>query len=388
MSKGAIVIAAGGTGGHLFPAQSLSQELVTRGYDVTIITDERGMAWAKAFEGATMVVSSSATPYRRGLLGKIGAALTIGRSVLKNYFRLSRIKPLYVIGFGGYPSIPPMVAAILRGTPRMIHEQNGVMGRANRALAQRMTAVAVTVPNPKGLPEKVRAREFMVGNPVRAEVVKQSRKPYPALSGEGPIELLVFGGSQGATVFSDVVPAAIACLDRSLLDRLKIHQQARAEDVERVSRAYREMGIEAEVHAFYENLPELMANAHLVISRSGASTVCELLAVGRPAIMVPLQQALDDDQGANAAYVVEAGGGWIVRQEALTPERLADQIGKLLADPSTLSSAARIAKSLGRPHAARDLANLVEALIEDDKARLKSISDGSEEKSGTPGEET
>ncbi|TNE42133.1 MAG: undecaprenyldiphospho-muramoylpentapeptide beta-N-acetylglucosaminyltransferase [Alphaproteobacteria bacterium] len=386
MTKGSIVIAAGGTGGHLFPAQSLSQEMVKRGYDVTIITDERGMAWEKAFEGAIMVVSSSATPYRRGLLGKIGAALTIGRAVIRNFFRLGRIKPLYVIGFGGYPSIPPMVAAILRGVPRMIHEQNGVMGRANRALASRMTAVAVTVPSPKGLPEKARAYEFMVGNPVRAEVVKQSRKPYPALVADGPIELLIFGGSQGATVFSDVVPAAIACLDRALLDRLKIHQQARPEDVERVSKAYREMGIEAEVHAFYDNLPELMAKAHLVISRSGASTVCELLAIGRPAIMVPLQQALDDDQGANAAYVVEAGGGWILRQEALTAEKLADHMGGLLANPSALTSAARIAKSLGRPYAARDLANLVEALIEDDRARLKRISEGAEAEAETPGE--
>lgn len=383
-TKGPIVIAAGGTGGHLFPAQSLSQELVSRGHAVTIITDERGLAWEKAFEGANMLVSQSATPYRRGLIGKLGSGLTIGKAVLANYFRLGRIKPAFVVGFGGYPSFPPMIAAILRRVPRLIHEQNGVMGRANKAIAAHMSAVAVTVPNPMGMPDKAHAFEYLTGNPVRPDVIKQSRKTYPKFEPEGDIHVLVFGGSQGATVFADVVPAAISCLDRALLDRLHVHQQARDEDVVRTARAYQEMGIDAQVKPFFDNMPELMAASHLVICRSGASTVCELMAIGRPAVLVPLPQALDDDQGANASFLVEAGGSWLMPQDTLTPERLSDLLARLLGDPSTLQNAARIAKRLGKPHAAKELANLVEALIEDDKVGLSKVGGNN----GVQGEET
>jgi UDP-N-acetylglucosamine--N-acetylmuramyl-(pentapeptide) pyrophosphoryl-undecaprenol N-acetylglucosamine transferase len=364
-NRSSILIAAGGTGGHLFPAQSLAQELVARGHEVILITDERGLAWKDSFVGVDMRVSDSATPYRRGLLGKIYAALVILKAVWSNYWLIGNLKPSFVIGFGGYPSIPPMLAAILRRVPRAIHEQNGVMGRANKALAKRMTAVAVTVPDPRGIPEAARGQQFHVGNPVRPDVIKQSRKAYPSLDREGEINLLVFGGSQGARIFSDVVPAAVTCLGRGILDRLKVHQQCRSEDLDRTKQAYEEMGLEAVVEPFFEDMPELISRAHLVVCRSGASTVSELMVIGRPAILVPLPQALDDDQGSNATFLVEGGGAWLMPQEALTPEGLADLMRRLFEDPSALQTAARISKKLGKPNAAGELASLVESLIEE-----------------------
>lgn len=212
MGHGRIVIAAGGTGGHLFPAQALANELIARGHPVTLITDERGMRWQDSFEGADMMTTASATTARRGILGKLGALFTIAGAVISNVFLLGRLNPTVVIGFGGYPSIPPMIAAILRRTPRLIHEQNGVMGRANKALAPHMTAIAVTLPHPEGMPQKAAHKQTHVGNPVRPEVVKKSRKKYHAPEEGSEINLLVFGGSQGATILSDAVPDAIGLL--------------------------------------------------------------------------------------------------------------------------------------------------------------------------------
>lgn len=381
--QGPILIAAGGTGGHLFPAQALAEELIKRGRKVVLITDERGLKWKDSFSGVEMLATRSATPYRGGLMGKISAAVVILQAIWTNYWRLRQLKPAVVVGFGGYPSIPPMVAAILRRIPRIIHEQNGVMGRANKALASHMSAIAVTVPDPIGMPPKAKENEFLVGNPVRPDVVKKSRKAYPALEPDSDIHLVVFGGSQGATIFADVVPAAAACLPSVMLARLKVHQQCREEDVARVRKAYDAMGIDAVVAPFFDAMPVLMALAHLVISRSGASTVSELMVMGRPSVLVPLPQALDDDQGANARYLVEVGGAWLMRQDSFTAEALAELMARLFTDPSALQSAARIAKKLGRPEAAMHLADLVESI---DDTVGSTVGNGAQKAGGGTGE--
>lgn len=364
------VIAAGGTGGHLFPAQALANELIARGHQVTVITDDRGLRWKDSFEGADMRSTRSATTARRGLVGKLSAMMTIIGATLSNVVLLGKLKPAVVVGFGGYPSIPPMLAAIIRRTPRAIHEQNGVMGRANRALSPHMTAIAVTLPHPQGMPEKVAHKQVHVGNPVRPEVVKQARKKYKSPGEEGTISLLVFGGSQGATILSDVVPEAINLLPPELKARLHICQQARDEDLARVRDAYATMEVAAEVEAFYNDLPQRMAAAHLVISRSGASTVCELMVMGRPSILVPLPQALDGDQAANAKYLVEEGGAWLMPQAEMTADRLTALLKEILSDAGALSGAASSARELGRPKAAQDLADLVESLARGSKEDL------------------
>lgn len=362
VATGQIVIAAGGTGGHLFPAQALASELISRGHEITLITDERGMRWKDSFEGADMMTSSSATTARRGIVGKLGALATIVGAVWSNYFLLGRLKPKAVVGFGGYPSIPPMIAAILRRIPRLIHEQNGVMGRANRALAPRMTAVAVTVPNPVGMPSGASKRQALVGNPVRGEVVKHAGRKYHPPAEGGDINLLIFGGSQGASILSEVVPDAIGLLGEPIRNRLRVCQQARAEDLERVRAFYKDIGVMALVETFYNDMPERLRDAHLVISRSGASTVCELMVVGRPAILVPLPQALDGDQAANAKYLVEAGGAWLMPQSEMSVEALVKLLTELFEDPSALKGAAEAAREMGRPRAAQELADLVESV--------------------------
>jgi UDP-N-acetylglucosamine--N-acetylmuramyl-(pentapeptide) pyrophosphoryl-undecaprenol N-acetylglucosamine transferase len=356
-----ILIAAGGTGGHLFPAQALASELIARGHKVTLITDDRGMRWKDSFEGAEMRTTQSATTARRGLFGKISALMTIASAVVSNFIYLGKLKPTVVVGFGGYPSIPPMIASILRRVPRVIHEQNGVMGRANRALASHMSAVAVTLPNPVGIPPGAAKLQTHVGNPVRSDVIKKSKWLYHPPEPEGDINLLVFGGSQGATILSEVVPDAIGVLDEALRSRIKVCQQARPEDLEQVRKRYASIGTMALVEAFYNDMPARMRDAHLIISRSGASTVCELMVMGRPAILVPLPQALDGDQAANAKYLVEAGGAWLMPQNEMTVEVLARELKKLFADPAALAGAAASAKELGRPNAASELADLVES---------------------------
>lgn len=361
---GPIVIAAGGTGGHLFPAQALANELIARGHEITLITDERGMRWKDSFEGAQMLTSSSATTARRGLIGKLSALLTIVGAVWSNYLLLGRMKPSAVVGFGGYPSIPPMIAAILRRAPRVIHEQNGVMGRANRALASRMSAVAVTVPNPVGIPARAAARQTLVGNPVRSEVVKHAGRKYKAPGESEDINLLIFGGSQGASVLSDIVPEAISLLNEPLRKRVRVCQQSRAEDVDRVRAFYESIGVMALVETFYNDMPKRMRDAHLVISRSGASTVCELMVMGRPSILVPLPQALDGDQAANAKYLVEAGGAWLMPQAEMTVDSVLKLLNELFEDVSALQGAAEAAQEMARPRAAQELADLVESVAD------------------------
>jgi UDP-N-acetylglucosamine--N-acetylmuramyl-(pentapeptide) pyrophosphoryl-undecaprenol N-acetylglucosamine transferase len=267
------------------------------------------------------------------------------------------------VGFGGYPAFPPLVAARLRGIPTAVHEQNAVLGRANRMLAARVDAIATSFEPTKHLEGPARSRARLTGNPVRDLVIDWSARAYQAPSGDGPFSLLVFGGSQGARFFSDTLPPALALLPDALRGSLFVVQQCREEDLARVEAAYQEAGVRAHLATFFANLPEEMAKAHLVIGRAGASTVAELTVMGRPAILVPLPQAIDDDQLNNATRLAELGAAWCIEQKELTPERLASAISRLLAAPDMLAQAAAAAKRQGRPDAVVRLADLVEELI-------------------------
>jgi UDP-N-acetylglucosamine--N-acetylmuramyl-(pentapeptide) pyrophosphoryl-undecaprenol N-acetylglucosamine transferase len=278
------------------------------------------------------------------------------------------VKPAVVIGFGGYPTYPPLVAARLRGIPTAIHEQNAVLGRANKLLAKRVTAIATSFERTKFLEGALAAKAVLTGNPVRQAVVDAAARPYEAPTGDGVIRILIFGGSQGARFFSDTVPLALFALPDPIRSRLRVVQQAREEDIARVQDAYSEAGISADIAPFFADLPSRMAAAHLVIGRAGASTVAELTVMGRPSILVPLPHALDNDQLNNARRLAEVGGAWCIEQKNLSPERLADELERLLPVPDTLAAAAKAAKTAGRPDAVRNLADFTLALAEGRKS--------------------
>ncbi|HEV2954649.1 MAG TPA: undecaprenyldiphospho-muramoylpentapeptide beta-N-acetylglucosaminyltransferase [Xanthobacteraceae bacterium] len=351
------MLAAGGTGGHLFPAEALAAALAARGVAVELATDARAVGYGGKFPARAIHVIPSATP--RGnpfAYATAGAIILLG--VAKAYRLLGRLRPAAVVGFGGYPSIPAVLAAGLRRIPSVIHEQNGVMGRANRLLAPRVTAIATSFAGVVDADAGLAAKATRTGNPLRPAVLA-AITPYLAPEPAGPLRLLAFGGSQGARIMADVVPPAVERLDPALRARLSVVQQARPEDLERVRATYAHVGVAAEVAPFFQDLPARVAAAHLVVSRSGASTVAELAALGRPAVLVPLPHALDQDQLANAKVLEAAGGAILLRQDAFTPERLAREIAGLAADPARLSAMAAGARSAGAPAAADRLADLV-----------------------------
>ncbi|MFP1633540.1 undecaprenyldiphospho-muramoylpentapeptide beta-N-acetylglucosaminyltransferase [Zhengella sp. ZM62] len=357
--KGVIVLAAGGTGGHLFPAEALAHELKGRGWSVHLATDERANRYSAAFPADEVHIMPSATLGSRNPIAMIKTLLTLWRGVREAQRVFARIKPSAVVGFGGYPTLPPLFAATRLGLPTMIHEQNAVMGRANKALAGRVTVIAGGFLGPDAT--SGRARVQVTGNPVRPDVLAAMEIPYlPPES--GPINLLVFGGSQGAKFFSDVVPQAVSLLPEALRRRLVVTQQARPEDEARVKTAYADLGIEAEISPFFKAMAERMARAHLVICRSGASTVSEIAAIGRPALLVPYPHALDHDQAANAAALKAQGGAEVRAQDELAPVAMAGLLEDLLSRPERLSTMAAAAKRTGKPEAAQLLADLAEAI--------------------------
>ena len=360
--QGPIVIAAGGTGGHLFPGQALAQELRRRGRRIALITDERVQRFDRLFPDADIYPVPAATPSGKGAAGLVRAAPAILAGVARSFGVLGRIKPAALIGFGGYPTLPPVAAAILRGVPVCVHEQNAVLGRVNRLVAPYVGAIASTFDAPKFLRARDAEKLVLTGNPVRDAVIAVAGRAYEAPAGEGPIHLLVFGGSQGAKVMSDVVPGALARLPDALRRRLAVVQQARAEDMDRAAAIYEAAGVDAELSPFFDGMPERIATAHLVIGRSGASTISELAVVGRPSILVPLPHSLDNDQKANAEKLASAGAAWAVEQKNFTEEALANMLTSLLAAPAQLTAAARAARAQGQPDAVRALADLVERL--------------------------
>jgi UDP-N-acetylglucosamine--N-acetylmuramyl-(pentapeptide) pyrophosphoryl-undecaprenol N-acetylglucosamine transferase len=358
-----IMLAAGGTGGHLFPAFALAQELGRRGIVVDLITDLRGDKYGDDFPARHVYRVPAAT-----LTGKSPAAVaktgyTLTRGTAAAFKLLGEVKPKAVIGFGGYPTFPPLIAAKLRRIPSALHEQNAVLGRANTMLAKRVTAIATSFPDVKGVTDALRAKVRFTGNPVRDIVIDWSSRAYRPPQATGPFNLLVFGGSQGARFFSDMVPPALATMTAEQRSALFVTQQAREEDVARVNEAYRAAGIRAQVAPFFKNLPEEMAKAHVVVGRAGASTVAELTVIGRPAILVPLPHALDNDQLQNAKRLEAAEAGWCMEQKMITTETLAAALLQAFGNPDLLTRVAANAKAMGKPDAVVRLADLAEGLM-------------------------
>jgi UDP-N-acetylglucosamine--N-acetylmuramyl-(pentapeptide) pyrophosphoryl-undecaprenol N-acetylglucosamine transferase len=352
------VVAAGGTGGHLFPAQALAQALVGRGWRVVLATDERVQTLSKDFPAERRIPLSAATFKAGDVLGAPKAGLAILRGVMQARRELKALQPAIVVGFGGYPSLPALIAALTQGRRTIIHEQNAVMGRANRLLASRVTAIACAFPTLQKAPPAVAARAVVVGNPVRPEIQALFERPYTPPDGQ--LRLLVTGGSQGARLLSETVPKAVALLPPELRARLKVQQQTRAETVEFAKATYAAAGVEAEIATFFDRMAERLAAAHLVVGRAGASTVCEIAVAGRPAIFIPLKIALDDDQGQNARLLAEAGAAEVIREDALSAESLAARLAALLGDAGKLVAMAAAAHAVARPDAADRLADLVE----------------------------
>ena len=352
-----ILLAAGGTGGHLFPAQALADALIKRGAVIDLATDIRAAHFKFPARNVHVIPSATVRGRNPVALARTAALLTLGTG--KAWSMLGRLRPAVVVGFGGYPTVPPLMAATLRGIPTVLHEQNGVMGRANRLLAARVTAIATGFRTLAKLDPSLQSKITFTGNPVRQEVIAAAAAPYAAPEANGKLRLLVFGGSQGARVMAEIVPAAIERLTADLRGRLELVQQARGEDLETVRGIYARLGVAADCAPFFSDLPARMAAAHLVISRSGASTVAELSAIGRPAILVPLPHSLDQDQFVNAGVLEAAGGALRIEQRDFTPDRLASEIAGLAGDPERLARMAQAAKTAGTIDAAERLADLV-----------------------------
>lgn len=358
-----LMMAAGGTGGHMFPAQALAEAMLNAGWRVRLSTDARGARYTGGFPHSTEISQvSSATFARGGLLAKALVAPRIAAGVASAARQMRRDRPDVVIGFGGYPSIPALGAAVLLGLPRMIHEQNGILGRVNRLFARRVAQVACGV-WPTDLPEG--ATGIHVGNPVRAAVLERAGAPYIA-PGDYPMSILVMGGSQGARILSDVVPGAIAALPEHVRKHLSVSHQARAEDESRVMARYGEAGIKADVQPFFHDVPRRMAEAQLVISRAGASSIADLSVIGRPSILIPFAAAAGDHQSANARSLVAAGAAILIPQSALDTASLRAQIMAVLSNPQAAQRMSQAAVSHGMPDATDRLMALVQALAQKD----------------------
>jgi UDP-N-acetylglucosamine--N-acetylmuramyl-(pentapeptide) pyrophosphoryl-undecaprenol N-acetylglucosamine transferase len=352
-----VMVAAGGTGGHLFPAEALSAALSKRGIATALATDNRAAKYADYF--SSMHVVPSATFRGRDPISIARTGMTLVMGLAKAMMMMRSVRPSAVVGFGGYPSVPPVLAASLLKIPTLLHEQNAVMGRANRFLAARVTAIATGFAGVTDKDKALAIKTTCIGNPLRPAVIEAAKIPYPPLEPNGPLKLLVFGGSQGASIMAEVVPSAIAKLEPHLQMRLKITQQTREEDIAHVREIYARAQVSAEIAPFFNDLPARMAASHLVVSRSGAGTVAELSAIGRPAILVPLPHALDQDQAANALVLEKAGGAIRLLQKDFTSDRLAVEIAALAADSGRLTAMAERAKSIGVLDAAERLADLV-----------------------------
>ncbi|NUT01047.1 MAG: undecaprenyldiphospho-muramoylpentapeptide beta-N-acetylglucosaminyltransferase [Sphingomonas sp.] len=355
------VLAAGGTGGHMVPAHALAAELKKRGHGVLLITDDRGARFPGLFEGIPVHILPAGR-LRKSPMGLIRGvrSLLAGRREARMLYKQGR--PDAVIGFGGYPAVPALLAASGMGIPTILHEQNAVLGRANRYLAGEAEAIATAYTEVDRLKPRFEKKTVLVGNPVREAISRLGEVPFPPFDEYAPFKILVTGGSQGATVLSKVVPEGLGLLPSSLRLRLQVMQQCRPDDIDDVRARYAELGIPAELMTYIEDMPAKLAEAHLVIARSGASTVAELTAAGRPAILIPYPSATDDHQTANARDISHAGGARMILEPDFKPDVLARQIVVMADDPQSLVNAAARALSVGRPHAASDLADLVERI--------------------------
>jgi UDP-N-acetylglucosamine--N-acetylmuramyl-(pentapeptide) pyrophosphoryl-undecaprenol N-acetylglucosamine transferase len=354
-----ILLAAGGTGGHLFPAEALATTLMKRGLRVRLVTDERAIRYSGLFSTDMIDVVPSETVRGRTpwALARTGAML--GAGTIKALALMQRLKPAAVVGFGGYPTLPPVFAAKLAGVPTLIHDSNAVLGRANRFLSTRVSAIATSLPGVLDRDPALAGKTTVTGTPMRPAVLTAATVAYAVPGLTDSLRLLVVGGSQGARIMADVVPGAIERLEPALWSRLVLVQQVRDEDMARVRAVYDRLKIKAELAPFFSDLPVRLASSHLVVSRSGAGTVAELAAIGRPSILVPLPGAIDQDQFANAGVLAAVDGAVRIPQDEFTPDRLAAEISALAAEPQRLADMAQAARSVGRLDAAERLADLV-----------------------------
>lgn len=359
-----VLIAAGGTGGHLFPAQAFADVMRARGWRVVLMTDERGRVYAKDFVADAIEDVPSATLSLSNPVKAVGAAFKIASGLRAARARLAAIDPALIAGFGGYPSLPALSAAVAQKRPILIHEQNAVLGRVNRHYANHAQKIACAFERLDLLPRDAGARKVVVGNPVRAPIRAVREHDYPIPMPGGPLHILVIGGSQGARLFGDVIPPALARLPAELRSRVQVTQQVRAEQVEAVKAFYAEQKIAAEVSPFFTNMGARLAACHLMIARAGASSVTELAVAGRPSILAPLKIAADDHQTANAEALTSVGAADAIAEDDFTADRLAPLLAERLGDPAGLAARAMAARAVGRPDAADRLADLAEAIAQ------------------------
>lgn len=358
-----IALTSGGTGGHMFPAVSLARALVRRGARVVFFTDARAARYTENLEGVTTILLPAGGIAGKGLRGRISGMLRLALGTWQARRHLKKIRPAAVIGFGGYASIPATVSAKGLHIPMAIHEQNAVLGRANRVVAKSATRIATSFPEVRMISEGDKPRVIWTGNPVRPEIAALANAPYHAPEADGPVNLLITGGSQGARILSEILPQAIIRLPDDLKRRLHVTQQARAEDLDGVTKTYEGSGIDVTLKPFFDDIPERLRDAHLVVARSGASTVAELTVAGRPSLLVPLPHAIDDHQRYNAEQVEQAGGAWMLSQERFTVEIVSERLAKLLTGPSALARAAEGARTAARANAAERLADMVVEML-------------------------
>ncbi len=356
-----IILAAGGTGGHIFPSEALARELLGRGYRVALMTDQRGSKFSDDLP--VPVYRTRASSLGQGVLGKVRSVMEMGIGILQARRRLSKERPDVVVGFGGYPSVPTLYAAAQLNIPIILHEQNAVLGRANRALMEKAKIVATSFPHVAGLKPSSQVRLVHTGNPVRPSFMALRGTPYPVLADDGPMKILVIGGSLGARVFSHVVPKALSLMPEHLRRRIVISQQCRKENIEAARADFAAAGVDAELSSFFRDVPERMAESHLIICRAGGSTIAELTVIGRPSILVPFPHGHAGEQAANAEAVAEAGGAWLIPEQAFTPEALAVRLESLMTLPPTLTKTASAARAWGKITAADSLADCVTHLI-------------------------
>lgn len=352
-----VLLSAGGSGGHVFPARALAEELLKRGFRVALATDTRGL---KYFEGLDMSIPRhiiASGTYSSGVMGKVSGAVELAKGFFQSLKLIRQYQPIAIVGFGGYPSAPPLFAGQISRIPTVLHEQNAILGLANKLLAPFAKKIALSYADTVGLSDTLKSKTRFTGNPVRQQIADLADLPYPSL--DGKITIMVVGGSQGAKVFSEVVPVALAALPADLQKKLNIIQQSRPDAVDAVRDIYSKTELDFEIKSFFDDMPDRIKAAHLFITRSGASTVAELTAAGRPAIYVPFPWNRDNQQIFNAEQVEKSGGGWMILERNLTVESLKLTLENLLDRPEKLVNAAQFAKNQGRIDAAQRLADII-----------------------------
>jgi UDP-N-acetylglucosamine--N-acetylmuramyl-(pentapeptide) pyrophosphoryl-undecaprenol N-acetylglucosamine transferase len=357
-----VLLSAGGTGGHMFPAEALARDLLSRGYRVALATDLRGKKY-EPFAGGVPVYVLKSGAHGGGILRKIKTVFALGQGYWQARKMLKELKPAVVVGFGGYPSVPAVFAAQKLDIPTVIHEQNAILGKANVVLAHKAEKIAIAWPRVERIEPADMPRVIMTGNPVRPDIAALYTRPYPVIEQDGPLRIFITGGSQGASVFSDVVPQALAALAPHHRARLHVVQQCRQEDIEKVRAVYEAAGIVHDLQPFFKDMADQLERCHLFIGRSGAGTVSEVTTAGRPAIFVPYPWHSDQQQKRNADTVADAGGAWVMPQNGFTAEALSARVETFLQNPETLFRAAEHARSCGRPDASRKLGNIIMAII-------------------------